>query len=140
MKADLRPYTEWEDWLNGMYRDVPSSDEEQLTSAAAGLLADRHRLASAMRDVTTHWKHASEANLHEPPNNRSWLGQAACAFAVKAPEHLTRSAWGRLTDEQRMEANRIADRVIEEWRYRTKRNPQMEFSFNERSYSMYEQG
>ena len=130
MKADLRPYTEWEDWQAGMYRDVPREAEETLTLAAASLLSDAHRLAAAMRDVTTEWKHASEANLHEPPNNRAWLGQAACAFASEVPEHLTRVAWGRLTDAQRVEANRIADRVIDEWKYRTRRNPQTEFCFD----------
>jgi hypothetical protein len=130
MKADLRPYTEWEDWLAGMYRDVPRADEEQLTVAAAELLSNSHRLASAMREVTSCWKHASEANLHEPPNNRAWLGQAACAFAEKVPESLTRAAWGRLTDCQRAEANKIADRVIDEWKYRTRRSPQMEFCFD----------
>lgn len=130
MKADLRPYTEWEDWRAGMYRDVPREDEERLTMAAASLLADAHRLGAAMRDVTAEWKHASEANLHEPPNNRAWLGQAACAFACDVPEHLTRAAWGRLTDDQRVEANRVADRVIDEWKYRTRRNPQMELCFD----------
>jgi hypothetical protein len=130
MKADLRPYTEWEDWRNGMYRDVSREEEERLVQAAAGLLADVHRLSAAMREVTTEWKHASEANLHEPPNNRAWLGQAACAFAANVPEHLTRAAWGRLTDGQRVEANRIADRVINEWKYRTRRSPQKEFCFD----------
>lgn len=130
MKADLRPYTEWEDWKAGMYRDVSREDEERLTTAAASLLSDAHRLAAAMRDVTTQWKHASEANLHEPPNNRAWLGQAACAFAADVPENLTRAAWGRLNDSQRTEANRIADRVIDEWKYRTRRNPQKELCFD----------
>jgi hypothetical protein len=130
MKADLRPYTDWEDWRAGMYRDVSREDEERLTAAAASLLSDSHRLAAAMREVTVAWKYASEANLHEPPNNRAWLGQAACAFAAEVPEHLTRAAWGRLTDAQRVEANRIADRVIDEWKYRTRRNPQMELCFD----------
>jgi hypothetical protein len=130
MRADIRPYTEWEDWRNGMYRDVSREEEERLVQAAAGLLADVHRLSAAMREVTTEWKHASEANLHEPPNNRAWLGQAACAFAANVPEHLTRAAWSRLTDGQRVEANRIADRVIDEWKYRTRRSPQKEFCFD----------
>lgn len=135
MKADLRPYTDWEDWRAGMYRDVPREEEQRLAAAAASLLADPHRLASAMREVTTEWKHASEANLHEPPNNRAWLGQAACAFAENVPEHLTRAAWGMITDAERLQANRIADRVIDEWKYRTRRNPQMEIDFDEYSHS-----
>lgn len=130
MKADWRPYTEWEDWQAGMYRDAPSEQRESLTASAATLLADAHRLASSMRSVTVEWRYAAEANLHEPPNNRAWLGQAACCYATGAPEELTRAAWGLLTDEQRHAANRVADRVIDEWKYRTRRNPQMELAFD----------
>lgn len=124
MKADLRPYTEWEDWQAGMYRDAPRQEHDRLADEAVLLLSTPHRLVAAMRDVTTNWRFASEANLHEPPNNRAWLGQAACCYAAGVPEELTRHAWGRLTDSQRIEANRIADRVIDEWKYRTRRNPQ----------------
>jgi hypothetical protein len=129
MKADIRPYTEWEDFKAGMYRDVPGQEEERMIDAAALLLADSHRLTTAMREVTSQWVVASATNLHEPPNNRAWLGQAACAFAENVPEHLTRAAWGKLSDAERTQANRIADQVIDEWKYRTRRNPQMEFAF-----------
>lgn len=130
MKPDLRPYTEWEDFLSGMYRDAVSEDRQKLTQAAAALLCDQHLLVAAMRSVTTEWRVAAEANLHEPPNNRAWLGQAACCYAANVPEELTRAAWGLLTDDQRHTANRIADRVIDEWKYRTRRNPQMEIAFD----------
>lgn len=126
MKADFRPYTEWEDFQAGMYRDALLADREPLEKAAVALLSDQHRLVSAMRSVTTEWRLAAEANLHEPPNNRAWLGQAACCYAAGVPEELTRAAWGRLTDLQRIAANRVADQVIDEWRHRTRRNPQME--------------
>lgn len=124
MKADLRPYTEWEDFQAGMYRDAQRQDHDRLADEAVSLLSTPHRLVAAMREVTTKWRFASEANLHEPPNNRAWLGQAACCYAAGVPEELTRHAWGRLTDSQRIEANRIADRVIDEWKYRTRRNLQ----------------
>lgn len=130
MKPDIRPYTEWEDFRNGMYRDAVTCDRQKLTQAAVALLSDRHLLVSAMRSVTTEWRLAAEANLHEPPNNRAWLGQAACCYAVGVPEELTRAAWGMLTDEQRQAANRIADQIIDEWKYRTRRNPQMEIAFD----------
>lgn len=126
MKPDLRPYTEWEDFRAGMYRDPQASEREPMTELAISLLSDAHRLVAAMRSVTIGWRLAAEANLHEPPNNRAWLGQAACCYAAGVPEELTRAAWGRLTDQQRIAANRIADQVIDEWRYRTRRNPQME--------------
>lgn len=130
MKTDWRPYTEWEDWQAGMYRDVSADMRDGLVAAAAALLADPNRLASAMRSVSVEWRFAAEANLHESPNNRAWLGQAACCYAASVPEDLTRAAWGLLNDEQRRTANGVADRVIDEWRYRTRRNPQREFVFD----------
>lgn len=126
MKPDLRPYTEWEDFQAGMYRDAHSSEREPMTELAASLLSDANRLVAAMRSVTVEWRLSAEANLHELPNNRAWLGQAACCYTSGVPEELTRAAWGRLTDQQRITANRVADQVIDEWRYRTRRNPQME--------------
>jgi hypothetical protein len=135
MKGEIRPYTDWEDWKSGMYREVEREEENSLVREAVSLLRDVHRLFAAMRNVTVNWVHASEANLREPPNNRSWIGQAACAFAAKVPEHLTRIAWGMISDDERSNANDVADRVIDEWKYRTKRTQQMEFAFDERSNS-----
>jgi hypothetical protein len=130
MKVEVRPYTDWEDWKAGMYADASGQTHEQMIEKAVALLGDRHRLFAAMRDVTIEWPRACDANLSEPPNNRAWLGQAACCFACEVPEDMTRAAWGRLTDDQRLAANRVADEAIGEWQHRTRRNPQMEFSFN----------
>lgn len=130
MKNNVRPYTEWEDYMAGMYLEPLPEHREQLIAAAALLLTDQHRLLAAMRSVTIEWRVASDANLHECPNNRAWLGQAACCYATGATEDLTRAAWGVLTDHHRMLANAIADQVIDEWKRRTRRNPQLEL-FNE---------
>lgn len=130
MRNSVRPYTEWEDYKAGMYQESSPEHRGQLIAAAALLLADQHKLLAAMRSVTIEWRVASDANLHEYPNNRAWLGQAACCYATGATEDLTRSAWGVLTDQQRVLANAVADQVIDEWRRRTRRNPQLEL-FNE---------
>jgi hypothetical protein len=126
MKNSVRPYTEWEDYKAGMYQDPLPEHREQLVTAAAMLLSDQHRLMAAMRSVTTEWKTASDANLHEHPNNRAWLGQAACCYATGATEGITRSAWGTLTDQRREAANTVADQVINEWRRRAQRTSQLE--------------
>jgi len=48
-------------------------------------------------------------------NRKAWIGHAACAMALGCPEDITREAWGRLTDEQRILANREAERAIQQW-------------------------
>lgn len=125
----MKPYTEWEDYKAGMYSCHPSSDESAVMDAVL-LLRDRNRLTAAMRSVTVQWVNACEVNLSQPPNNRSWLGQAACCIVLGTPEHLTRTAWGRLTDDERLVANAIADRVIDQWIRGVKQIVQLEFSFD----------
>lgn len=125
----MAPYTEWEDWQRGMWRDVPATQAECLIAEAAALLSSPHKLRAAMRDVTTRWPVACEVNLTHDPHNRAWLGQAACCYAADVPEELTRKAWGLLTDRQRADANAVADAVISEWRYRRKRRAQLEFAY-----------
>lgn len=122
MTSNILPYTEWEDWKAGMYAD--KSDSPSGVSSAVSLLRDQHRLAMAMRSVSMYWKNACNANLRESPNNRSWLGQAACCYAAGVPESITRIAWGLLTDHQRDLANRIADEVIDEWKSIQKKSRQ----------------
>ena len=120
----MQPYTEWEDWQRGMYRDIPKTQAESYIADAVALLSSPHKL-----DVTMHWPVACEVNLRHEPNNRAWLGQASCCYSADVPEDLTRQAWGQLTDAQRADANKVADSVISEWRYQRKRRSQMEFAY-----------
>ena len=104
-------YTNWEDWQNGMYRDV--SDKEYYINKAIECLRNPDK---AMLGVIKEWKHSSRENLSDLSSNRkSWLGQAACCYQFNVPEHLTREAWGRLTKEERINANKIADLIIRKW-------------------------
>lgn len=112
----MYPYTEWEDFLAGMYRNTARHEEAQLIEDARALLADARKLRQKMVCVVNYWDKAAQVNLHDEPNNRAWLGHAACCYARGVPEHLTRAAWALLTDAQRVAANDSADQVIEAWR------------------------
>lgn len=69
-----------------------------------------------MRAVIAAWPLSAQHQLsNRRQNRRSWLGQAACRFAVDATALATRTAWGLLTDPQRADANGAADLVIGEW-------------------------
>ena len=71
---------------------------------------------SFMRRVANEWPISCEHNLtDEAMNRKAWIGHAATALAIGCPEHITRQAWGRLTDQQRDAANEQAQNAINEW-------------------------
>lgn len=74
-----------------------------------------------MMQVIHLWPFACEHNLTDlSQNRRAWIGHAAVQLAIKCPEHVTRSAWGYLTKEQKDLANAAADKAIEFWEGREK--------------------
>lgn len=71
---------------------------------------------SFMEKVVNDWEFSCENALTDPGlNKRAWVGHAACAMALSCPEEITRKAWGRLSSEQQLLANKEADRAIRIW-------------------------
>ena len=131
MSESFPPYTQWEDWRAGMYRDCTAEEKCVLSDVAVQLLANRLALLSAMRDVIVAWPIVARINLADKPNNRSWLGQAACCHSRGVPEEATRNAWGNLTERQQLDANAAADQAIDEWRSRTVVDRQRRIAFGD---------
>lgn len=106
-------YTEWEDYKNGMY-EMPNKEREVgMEEKASEVLRNPYQ---SMLSVINEWKICTAQNLtKQATNKRSWLGQAACCYQYGIPEHITRSVWNKLTDEERSNANNIADQIIELW-------------------------
>lgn len=108
------PYTVWEDFRAGMY--APSSNPDNDAQRARTLLANPPGLVEAMADVVAAWPKAAQQFLtNRDSNRRSWLGQAACCYALGVPAIATRAAWWLLTEEQQELANAAADVVISRW-------------------------
>lgn len=108
------PYTEWEDWQNGMWRQCVAVTEEM--DRAAFILSQPIIFANAAREMLAAWPKAAEHNLTNPEQNRrAWIGQATCAHRANAPESATRFAWWTLSAEARDAANAVADAVIADW-------------------------
>lgn len=105
-----RPYTEWEDYQNGMYGSVEKSLEPILTEKAIGVLRDP---VWAMSRVINEWPISCVENLSI--KSKSWLGQAACCIEHGVPEYLTRQAWNSLSKQEQNNANNIASEIIEQW-------------------------
>lgn len=106
-------YKNWEDWKNGMYRDIDKGEYDINVELAIKTLCNPE---DAMLKVVKEWYHSARQNLSDlKSNRRAWLGQAACCIENRVPEHCTREAWGKLTNEQRIKANKIAEKVIKKW-------------------------
>lgn len=129
MKQIYHHYTKWEDFQNGMYNEDKQERESRVQKAVA-LLSDVAELYVQMTRVTNEWEKATEQNLTDNSiNHQAFLGQTACAIWQGIHEDETREAWGRLSNEQRYKANRVADRVDEEWhRKREAEDPNFQFS------------
>jgi hypothetical protein len=105
-----KPYTQWEDWLHGMYRNTCPEESQSLIDKSVELLQDCNSLALAMAAVCEQWTNSASTNLlGGMQNHRSWLGQAACCFSHGANEECTRAAWCRLTASEQVAANQAAD-------------------------------
>lgn len=108
-------YTVWEDFKNGMYDEVKEGRNERVKQAVE-LLSNTELLYKQMTRVTKEWKFATEQNLtNKSINHQAFLGQTACNIWKGIKEDETREAWGLLTCEQRYKANKIADKVFDEW-------------------------
>lgn len=96
--------------------------QKHLVEKSAFFMADTKRFQSAMYRVICEWPISCEHNLSDLSQNRlAWIGQAACAIEIKCPESAVREAWGRLTDNQRRDANESAKKTIKEWERKQQR-------------------
>ena len=115
MKQKYYHYTMWEDFQNGMYDEIKEGRPERV-KLAVYLLTSLDLLYEQMQRVTKEWTCATEQNFtNQSINHQAFLGQTACSIWKGVKEDETREAWGRLTNEQRYKANKVADRVYLEW-------------------------
>ena len=122
MKQVFYHYTKWEDYQNGMYDEEKEGRQERIQQAIF-LLTNLKLLYQYMKKVTIEWKYATEQNLSNPSmNHQAFLGQTACNIYAGVKEDETREAWGYLTNEQRYQANKIADKVYNEWKRNYEKN------------------
>lgn len=112
MKQVYKHYTMWEDYQNGMYNTSINNEDYYIQKAIEILKSDKLFYRSA-KSVLEKWKIASMVNLtNKNCNKQAWIGQSSCCICYKVPEYLTRIAWSRLSDEERDNANKVADRII----------------------------
>lgn len=113
MKQFYAPYTDWEDFKNGMYEITFEGYFDELVYNAESMLKDCDLFRNTCLLILKNWPVASKVNLtNKNCNRQAWLGQAACNYHFGVIETLTRIAWKNITEEQRIGANKIADQII----------------------------
>jgi len=115
MKQVYYHYTVWEDFQNGMYDEVKEGRQDRVQKAVE-ILTNLELLYEQMTRVTNEWIYCTEQNFTNASiNHQAFLGQTACNIYAGIKEDETREAWGYLTNAQRYDANKVADRVYNEW-------------------------
>lgn len=93
-----------------------ATNKKRALKLAIEFTGDHKKYGRFMQRVVREWEYSCENALTDYSLNRkAWVGHAACALALGIPENITREAWGKLTDEQRILANREAERAILWW-------------------------
>ena len=112
-------YEKWEEYHAGMWRQVSKDEEMVYLKQAIEFTGNTEKYGNFMLEVIEEWPISCEQNLTNlSVNRRAWIGHAACCIAFNCPEHIVRSAWWRLTEQQRKDANVKADLAIAKWEER----------------------
>lgn len=116
-KRIYHPYYKWEEYKAGMWSTIEDKKlEYEKTQEAIAFTGDHELYGRYMIKVTDIWKYSCEHNLTNLSINRkAWIGHAAACIAIACPEYITRAAWWELTEQQRILANKQADKAIKKW-------------------------
>lgn len=115
MNRVFYPFYEWEDYKSGMYDELTDYREYRV-QLAIKCLSNLDICKLFMQEVVKRWTNATEHNFTNTSCNRkAWLGQSACNLYAGIKEDETREAWKLLTEEQQINANKIAQNIIDEW-------------------------
>lgn len=116
IKQVFVPYWEWEDYKNGMWRKLPKSQESEMLNKAIQFTGDWTRYGEAMGRVVKEWGRTMLNSLtNSSINKRAFLGHCACSLDFNCPEYITRMAWKELNDNQRLEADKVAQETIDNY-------------------------
>lgn len=108
------PYTQWEEISFNMWGNV--DDKKTMLLKAIEFTGNHILYGEHMMRVAYEWRYSCENALTDYfLNRKAWIGHAACALAICCPEHITREAWGTLTNEQQLLANEKAEQAIQWW-------------------------
>lgn len=91
-KSNKYRYTEWEDFINGIY-NIPENEKEEIKLANI-IFSDFNLFDSLCKKVISEWPLICDENLNNKNINRvAWLGQAALNIEHNIKERITKNVW-----------------------------------------------
>lgn len=88
-------------------------NEDEKLKNAISLLSSESEFYNTLKLVLSNWPISTAVNLtNKQQNRRAWLGAAGCMYTHKAPEYITRLAWGELSTDLQNKANAVAENII----------------------------
>lgn len=116
MKQVYHHYEKLEECTAGMWEIPKGAAKKTFLEKAIRFTGNANEYGRWMMKVIIEWPFSCEHNLTAKSNNRqAWIGHAACCLAIGCPESITREAWGFLSEDQHIKANKKADTAIRKW-------------------------
>lgn len=116
IKRLYEPYWNWEDYINGMWLKLEKHNEADMLYQAVQFTSNWIEYGNAMGEVIKAWPITMRNSLTNLSiNRRAFLGHCACSYKFNCPEYITRQAWHIITEQQRIDADRIAESHIKKY-------------------------
>lgn len=107
-------YEKWECFKCGLYAMTPPRIKGVVS--CANLLSNKHDFLSAIESLKKAWPTSYLVHMtNKAINRRAYLGAACCGLVYGVNEDTVRVAWKLLDKSVQVEANEVAQKVIDEF-------------------------
>lgn len=119
-KQIFHHFSKWEDYKYGFYESTCNDIQEHIKKSVELLSCEKKFYLYAKR-VITEWIFSCEQNLTDSSLNKiAYIGQSACCLANNTPAFVTRLAWSYIDEDKQILANKVAKKIINEWKLQQK--------------------
>jgi len=121
MERIYHRYEYWECFKNGFFKNVSGAEKTELAKKVIELFENPKLTEKFMQKVIDEWVYSCEHNLTNIALNRvAWLGQSACCLYAKIPYQITMENWRFVSDDKKIIACQIAEKLIKEYETKNK--------------------
>lgn len=109
-------WDKWECYRSGFYKSDNCYSKDRQIELSRDIFLDLKLFDLLVKKVLSDWVHSSEHFLTSPGQNViAWLGQAACAYAYRISNDISRHGYNAIDEKSKAAADSVALRNYEEW-------------------------